>query len=164
MDCFLRYIQHHSYLLYITFTWTIISFIYMTHPHFSFLRIFMAGWLPSVLCVRYKYNSPLLEFWFHFLFKGNESLYKFLILTPRCLCWLNCVNDTAKFWFSAEFWLSGAIDIAKSWLSGVIGDLKIEYLGEFKIKKYRETVPSNGRSDFTCFKVHSKELKIEGKN
>ncbi len=36
MDCFLRYIQHHSYLLCITFTRTIISFIYMTYSHFHF--------------------------------------------------------------------------------------------------------------------------------
>jgi hypothetical protein len=38
MHCFLRYIQHHSYLLYITSTRTVIPFIYMTYSHFHFLR------------------------------------------------------------------------------------------------------------------------------
>jgi hypothetical protein len=44
MYCFLRYIQHLSYLLYITFTRTILSFIYMTHSHFhSFRSSWQAG-------------------------------------------------------------------------------------------------------------------------
>jgi hypothetical protein len=38
MYCFLRYIQNHSYLLYITSTWTIKPFIYMTYSQFHFFR------------------------------------------------------------------------------------------------------------------------------
>jgi hypothetical protein len=30
-----------------------------------------------------------------------------------------------------EFWRSSAIDFAESWLSSVIGNLELEYLGEF---------------------------------
>ena len=38
MNCFWRYIQHHSYLLCITSIRTVIHFIYMTYSHFHFPR------------------------------------------------------------------------------------------------------------------------------
>ncbi len=49
---FSLYIHHHSYLLYITFKQAFISFYYMIIT-LSFLRLFMAGRLSSVSCVRY---------------------------------------------------------------------------------------------------------------
>jgi hypothetical protein len=58
MDCFLRYIQHYSYLLYITFAHTLASFIYMTYSHFHF---FGSSWQAGCPRSLVSYTSSCYE-------------------------------------------------------------------------------------------------------
>ncbi len=72
MYCFLWYIRHHSYLLYITSMRTIIPFYLYDIFTLSLLQILMAGRLPSVLCVWYSYSINLISYvirswWYIFL-------------------------------------------------------------------------------------------------
>jgi hypothetical protein len=80
MHCFLRYIQHHSYSLYITSTRTVIPFIYMTYLHFHFLR---SSWQAGCPWSFVSDTESILRKKTHIIFSPPSALFSRIFDTLR---------------------------------------------------------------------------------